>query len=177
MAQVFPDFAVKQAFRELDVERADDAIIASIQSDLVTRCLVIVMKGAVVNCQLHKRKYINLSDIQYALNCCILRRSQKKSSEIGYLLDTRQFGHMCATHINLILNSMSKFGLESGEVKLSNEMLIVLQDHVESLIRGFMECIVKDNKGRQIGFRLFDEYLSKLLGEPTNETNYIDITE
>jgi hypothetical protein len=72
---------------------------------------------------------------------------------------------------------MSKFGIECGEVKVSNEILLLIQDQVESLIRGFMENLVKDNKGRQVGYRLFDEYLSKLMGEPAFETNYINMSE
>lgn len=177
MPQVFPDFAVKQAFQELDIERADDAIIASIQSDLVTRCLIIVLKGSLVHCELHKRKYINQSDMQYAMDCCVLPRSNRKSSELGYLLDTREFGHMCASHVRLLVNTLHKLGMECGEAKLSHEMLLLLQDQVESLIRAFLETIVRNNQGRQIGYRLFDEYMFRLMGEPLMETNYISSAE
>ena len=171
-AQVFPDFSVKQAFRELQIERADDIIISSIQSDLTTRCLTSLLKAAIVNCVHSKRKYISEKDIHYAKQVCIFPRSQRKSCDLGYILDTRQFGTMCTAHIDLITDMLHKYGIEAVSIKISGDSLIKLQEETEQRIRGFMEFYAKEGKDAVYGYRLFDRCMSKILGEPQEESSF-----
>ena len=173
MANVFPDFAVKQAFEEVGIERDDDIVISAIQTDLVSRSMIIVLKGAIVSCVMAKRKYMNQQDIVYALNSCVIPVSKRESSNLGYLLDTRQFGNMCSTHIDFIWSTMARQGVELPEasVKISNENLVHLQQTVEAVIRGFMELFSR--RGQVYGYRLFEQCLCEVFGESTaSETVY-----
>jgi len=165
MANVFPGFAIKQAFDEVGIERDDDIIISAIQTDLVSRVIVAILKGAIVSCVMAKRKYMNQADINYALNSGVLPVSKRESSSLGYLLDTRQFGHMCSTHIDFIWNTMARHGIELPNtiVKISNENLVHLQQSVEALIRGFIELFAQ--RGHVYGYRLFDQCLCEVFGE------------
>ena len=174
-AQVFPDFSVKQAFRELNLERDDDVVIASIQSDLTTRCLIMLLKGSIVSCIHSKRKYINERDISYALASTIFPKSTKRSRELGYLLDTRQFGNMCTSHLQVLIDLLSRHHtLQVTDVKLSTDSLILLQEATEELIRGFLEYYAVEGKGKAYGYRLFDQCLSTLLGEPHEESIFLN---
>lgn len=165
--QVFPDFAVKQAMRECEIEREDDIIISSIQSDLLTRCVNSIIKGAVVSCVHNKRKYINERDIAYALSATTFPVSSVESTKVGYLLDTRQLGMMCQMHISLIQDMMQRGGIEVTDIKISADVLLLLQEGVERLLRGFF-CVFKtEGKGRSYGYRLFDQTMSQLVGDPS----------
>lgn len=172
--QVFPDFAVKQAMREVNIEREDDVIIASVQSDLLSQCINIILKGAVVSCVHHKRKYISERDIQHALNSTTFPISSVQSSHVGYLLDTRQLGLLCQMHICLISDMMKRSGIEVGEIKVSAEILLTMQEAVERLLRGFFEVFKTDGEGRSYGYRLFDQTIGRLIGDPSaGETPYV----
>ena len=164
-SHVFPDYAVKQAFTELKIDRSDDGVIFAIQNDLVSRCLVIIMKSAIVSCVLHKRKYINAQDIKYALSTTTFPCSKRSSTELGYLMDTRQFGHLFAAHMEFVWATMTRHGIEPGQpiVRVSEEMLVHVQQAVEQLIRGFMEYFA--SRGKVYGYRHFDTCLSELIGE------------
>lgn len=169
MASVFPGFAVKQAFEEVGIERDDDVVISAIQTDLVSRAIVIILKGAIVSCVIAKRKYMNQTDIDYALNSCTCPVSSRESATLGYLLDMRQFGHMCSAHIEFIWSTMARHGIElpSNTVKISNENLVHLQQSVEALLRGFFEKFAK--RGTVYGYRLFDQCLCDVFGENTSD--------
>lgn len=173
MASVFPDFAVKQAFEEVGIQRDDDAVISALQTDLVSRAIVSILKGAIVSCVMAKRKYVNRADIEYARKSCVLPISRRESSTLGYLLDTRQFGNMCSAHVDFIWGTMARHGIElpSENVKISNENLVHLQQSVESVIRGFIELFAQ--RGTVYGYRLFDQCLCEVFGESTaNDTVY-----
>ena len=168
-AEVFPDFAVKQAFREVGVERDDDIIIASIQNNLVTLCATTVLKGAMGSCLLAKRKYINDRDIHYALTTCLLPLSNKSSTDTGYLMNTRQLGNMCNEHLKMLSLLYQKQGIETEDIKVSQETLLALQNAIECMVRGFFEHFAKNGKGRTYTYRLFDECFNNLLGQVQNE--------
>ena len=174
-ALVFPEFAVKQAFRELNIERDDDAVIASIQNELLPRCMMIVIKSAIVSCHNSKRKYISERDIKYALDCCTFPKSKRHATDIGYLLDMRHFGKVCNLQIEFVVDHMVKHGIEANIVKVSADTLITLQDAVERLLRGFFEFYAHKGKGRTYGYRLFDECMLNLIGEPAEETYFVPI--
>ena len=165
--QVFPDFAVKQAMREVKIERDDDMIIRSIQSDLLTRCVNIIVKGAVVSCVHHGRKYVSERDVQYAMLTTTFPISSVQSCKVGYLLDTRQLGVLCHTHIKLVIDMMERGGIKSGEIKISADVLLVMQDAVERLVRGFFGVFKTDGSTRTYSYRLFDETMSRLIGDPS----------
>ena len=85
---------------------------------------------------------------------------------MGYLLDTRQFGQMCSAHIDVLIDTFEKHGVETYPVKISSESLVMVQECVEKVIRGVIEYF---GKCERHGFRDFDECLRALLGEPTEE--------
>lgn len=182
--QVFPAFSVKQAMREVDIDREDDMIISSIQTDLTTRCLTAIIKGAVVSCAHNKRRYINERDIQYALSTTDFPISTVKSSDVGYLLDTRHLGMMCSMHIELIIDMLQRFGIDletsmsgrtgrSGHstdtIKVSAEVLLHLQEAIEQLVRGFFVVFKQEGDGKAYGYRLFDQVLNRICGDPMAE--------
>lgn len=161
---VFPDFAVKQAFRELKRERDDDMIIVSLQSDLLTRCLMQILKGAVCSCIIHKRKFLNERDLVYSLNTTHFPRSAVKSRDKGYLLDTCHFGQFCSKHIDVLIGNMRRDNiLGNEEIKVSADLLVLLQENTERLLRGFMEEFA--NANRRLGYREFDAFMNQLLGD------------
>lgn len=165
--QVFPDFAVKQAMCEVDIDREDDIIVSSIQSDLTTKCLVIILKGAMCSCIFHKRKYINERDISYALQTTTYPVSPVHSGDVGYLLDTRQLGIMCISHVDLVRDMFTRAGVESSEIKVSSDMLLILQDAVERLIRGVFAVFKTYGAGKKnFGYRVFDSFMSDIVGDP-----------
>ena len=174
-AQVFPEFSVKQAFKEVQVERDDDTIIASVQNELLTRCLTSVLKGAITSCVNSKRKYISVRDLKYATSILTIPRSSINSKDVGYLLDTRHFGKMCTQHTDMILDLMKKYQIQQGDVqvKISSDALIILQEEVEAFIRGFLEKMASEGKHANVyGFRLFDSCMRTVTGEPVEETQY-----
>lgn len=168
-AEVFPDFAVKQAFREVEVERDDDLIIPSIQNNLVSVCITTLMKGAMASCAHSKRKYISERDIEYALGTSLLPVSDKHSVHTGYLMNTRQFGNMCNEHLVVMTQLYKKQNIEMEDIRMSQETLLLVQDAVERLVRGFFEYFAKSKGNRNYTYRLFDECLNELLGQPPNE--------
>ena len=167
-AEVFPDFAVKQAFRELKKERDDDMVIGSIQSDLVTRCVVQLLKGAIVSCIIHKRKYINERDVLYALNTTHYPRSNIRSKDQGYLLDTRHFGTFCTKHIDILVEILKRQHMvEAEQIKVSSDILVILQENTERLLRGFMEQF-SNSHSNCLGYRQFDNFMNEIVGEKTS---------
>ena len=168
---VFPDFAVKQAFRELNIERDDDAIITMIQNELLTRCITMLLKTAIMHCVHAKRKYIAAADIEVALELCSIPRSAVLSKDTGYLLDMRQFGSMCTQHIDLIVDALVRFGVQVESVKISADTLILFQESVEQLIRGFLEFYAdQGHASRKYDYRLFDRCMAELIGESCERT-------
>ena len=175
MQQVFPDFAIKQTFHEAELERSDDAIISSMQNELVTRCLTSVLKGAIVSCTLAKRKYISDKDIKYGLSTTIWPVSSQKAEDVGgYILDTRAFGKFCSIHIDHIIELMQKHGVDVSDIKISSETILSLQVAVERLIRGFVQRLQQaGKKNRCYGFRLFDEVMRQTTGDMLHDASYV----
>lgn len=172
-ADVFPDYAVKQAFRELDIERDDDRVIVAIQTDLITRCIVTLLKSAMVQCINGKRKYISAGDIEGALSVCRMPRSAVQSRDKGYLLDTRHLGTMFTQHLDMLANLLHRFdadGAAAPSLKISAETMIIAQEAVEQLVRGFMIYYAHEGRATNIyDHRLFDRCMAKLSGEPYEE--------
>lgn len=159
---VFPEYAVKQAFHEGKVERNDEHIITVMQSDLVTRCLLSILRPAIIHCINNKRKFINEKDIDIGKSLSIFP-SKEKPGGAGFLLDSAEFISIVKEHIVLCTNQISKqcteFTLEK-EYKLSNESMNKLQNEVESCIRGFVGEL-----GSSVSFRQFEITMGKILGD------------
>jgi|MDTE01.3.fsa_nt_gb histone H3/H4 len=166
MQSVLPDGSIKSLFRELSLERSDDIVIASMQAELVSACLTPLLKSMIVSCMLHKRKYINERDIEYARRVSTLPCSSRKSVEKGYLLETRKFGKVCTSHIDIIIDVMSKQNMDPTSIKVSSEMLVHIQEIVEAHIRGCCEFFAAETGQRSYSYRLFDHHLAQLMGEP-----------
>ena len=139
--KVFPEHAVKQALAELDIDRSDDGILTVMQCDLTTLCLTTVLRGAMVSCLLRKRKFLNDADISYALCSCTLPVSSRSSRDIGFLLDSRYFGALCAQHCKLLAKVLEpEFAMmkQVAEVKISAETQVLVQRAVERVVRGVL---------------------------------------
>lgn len=174
MQAVLPDGSIRSLFRELNLERSDDIVIASMQAELVPACITPLLKSMMVSCMLNKRKYINERDIEYARRVSTLPCSKRKSLDKGYLLDTRLFGKVCSAHIDTILDVMQKQNMEAPTVSFSAEMLVHIQDLVEAHIRGCCEFFAAQSGQRAYSYRLFDNHLAQLMGEPLESRD--DIT-
>ena len=161
---VFPDYAVKQAFHEAKVERSDEHVISVMQSDLVTRCVIGILRPAIIHCINNKRKFINEKDIEVGASLTIFP-SKKKPEGAGFLLDVTEFVTIIKEHIHLCIIQISKqcpeIGLEK-EYKLSHDTMMKLQMEVESCIRGFVAAI-----GPNVSFRQFEVTMGKILGDPS----------
>ena len=173
MQNVLPSGSVNSLFSETNLNRMDDIVIASMQAELVTACLVPLLKSMIVSCTLAKRKYINERDIVYARAVAPVPRSTRTSAKQGYLLETRQFGKLCISHIDIIADLMNKNNLECGSIKISSEILLHIQEEVEAHIRGCFEHFSKNCKSGGYSYRLFDIQLAKLMGEPTDARDNI----
>jgi histone H3/H4 len=159
---VFPDYAVKQAFYENNVERSDEHIISVMQSDLISRCLLSILKPAFILCVNNKRKFINERDIDVGKSLCIFP-FQRKPVDAGHLLNAGEFGYVVKEHVDLLKQQITKQCPEiqfEKEYKMSSDTLNKLQDEVESCIRGFVQEL-----GSNVSFKHFEITMAKILGD------------
>lgn len=161
---VFPEYAVKQAFHESKVERSDEHVISVMQSDLITRCLFGILKPAIIHCINSKRKFINEKDVEVGKKLTIFP-SKEKPEGAGLLLNSCEFSDIVKEHIMLCTNQIMKQCAEitlESEYKLSSDTMSKLQNEVESCIRGFVHEL-----GSTASFRQFEITMGKILGDPT----------
>jgi histone H3/H4 len=159
---VFPDYAVKQVFYEEKVERNDEHIITVMQSDLVTRCLLSVLKPACIHCVNNKRKFINEKDIDVGRSLSIFP-AKDKPENAGFLLNLNEFEIVVKEHIALCMTQVAKQCPEiqlEKEYKLSQDTMLRLQQEIEACIRGFVS-----EMGSNISFRGFEITMGKILGD------------
>ena len=165
---VFPEYAVKQAFHEFNLERGDEQIVLSMQSDLVSRCLYSILKSALIHCLHNKRKFIQEVDIQVGLSLSIFP-THVAPSNCGSLLNSNIFPNIVNEHVLLCKHHISKncnIQLEP-EYKLSQDTYVKLQLLVESCIRGFVHLLIKQTNRQPANFRHFEIVMSKILGDPS----------
>lgn len=176
--RAFPEYAVKQAFHEINLERGDEHVITAMQSDLLTRCLFSILKGAMIHCIHKKRKYINEVDIAVGKSLCIFPfRDPPKNS--GALIDPNEFVDLVQEHIELCASHIKKYTeLEvDKEYKISHETLTKLQSDIESSIRGFVYKLSIQSNGN-VNFRQFEILMSNILGDPSYmhmDHNYVPV--
>lgn len=166
---VFPDYAVKQAFHEADLKIGDELIITAMQSDLLTRCLMSVLKGAVVHCSHKKRKFISEKDVE--IGRCLSIFPTQDPDGCGLLLDPAHFIHIVQDHLQLCMTHISKLtGLvQETRYRLSQETMNKLQSEVEAAIRGFLARMGLQR--RIVTLRQFEITMGKILGDPTYVTS------
>lgn len=167
--KVFPDYAVKQCFHEQDVDRGDENIIVSMQSDLVSRILFSILKGALINCINKKRKFINERDIEIGVALCIFP-FEKGPFDAGNLLDIKEFPDFVNQHIKLCFSSFDKLLTDDRQdltFRVSQDTVTKLQRETEGCIRGFVKKMAMTAGGNVINYRHFDTAMSHTLADPS----------
>lgn len=170
---VFPEYAVKQALREAELERGDEHIITAMQSDLLTRSVLSVLKPAIIHCIHNKRKYINNADIDVGKSLSLFP-SSPPPAVCGSLLDANEFYKVVQEHIVLCMThieknvDMKEFNIET-EYKISQETLTRLQNEIEGCIRGFIQRLAIMNTNPN--FRQFEQVMSNVLGDSSYVTS------
>lgn len=169
---VFPEYAVKQAFHEVDLQRGDEYIITAMQSDLLSRCLFSILKSALIHCVFKKRKFINERDIEIGKALCIFP-SKKAPQGAGNLLDPNEFYHIVLEHIELCVSHISKNMTDATlekEYKISQDTIMKLQSGIEACIRGFVHKLAISSQG-VVSFRQFEAVMGQTLGD----SSYVNI--
>ena len=89
------------------------------------------------------------------------------SRERGYLLDTRMFGKLLDEHIRVVSENMRKLKIiETENVRISSDFILLFQEEVENKIRAFMDFYVKEGcKTHNYGFKLFERCSLQLFGD------------
>ena len=165
--EVFPDYAVKQAFHESDLERGDEQVVLAMQSDLITRILTNLLKPALLHCAHNRRKFINEKDIAVAKSICIFEYKEKPE-RAGYLLNMHEFSMMVFEHISMLVYYLQKHMDDlqfEKEYKISNETMMYLQQTVEGCIRGFVSYM--GSTSNRVTFRLFENTMGKIFKDPS----------
>lgn len=169
----FPEYAVKQAFHEQNLERGDEHIVGAMQSDLLSRCITSIVKPALLVCIHHKRKFVNENDIQVgkALNIFPVKNPPEKS---GSLVDSREFVNIVDDHMKLCIEHITKNlngqDLVASEYKISQETMSKLQMEVEACIRGFVDKLGSHVNGGTVSFRNFETVMGQILGDSSYVT-------
>ena len=177
---VFTEHKIKEIFDEVNLKRGDEHITTAIQSDLVSRILCSVLKGAIIHCISGKRKYINEHDIE--IGKCLSIFSMKDIKDVketkeprrSGLLDVNSFNHVVEEHVKLLVAHMRKnfpeVSLEK-EYKISNETLGILRLDVESQMRGFIMILAARTSGNGcVSFRQFESVMGEVLGDASYES-------
>lgn len=162
---VFPEYAVKQAFHEANLDRGDEHVITAMQSDLVTRCLFQIVKGALIHCVHNKRKFISERDIEIGKAMCVFPFKEAPPNA-GALLDGNEFVNMVNQHIQMCVTHMQKhIDLKQEQYKISSETLTKLQTEVEACIRGFVHKLAMSSDS--VTFKQFENMMATVLGDPS----------
>lgn len=162
-SEIFPLYAIKQALKELDIERDDDAILTIIQDEILPHCACILVKHSVVSSIHNKRKFLGANDIQYAMSTILLPKGEILSENVGYLMDTKHFGKMAYSLMKIILSSFEKSGLEIEEKKISYDCILTLQSATECLVRGVL-LYYKQRKIKSYDYKLLYACMDELFG-------------
>ncbi len=175
--EVFPEYAVKQSFREQNLERNDEMIVTAMQSDLVTRCLFSLLKPAMIHCMNKKRKYINEKDIEIG-KCLSIFPSQDPPENAGHLIDSYEFIKIANEHISLCGNYINEnMKIQKENYKISQDTMIKLQNEIEANIRGFVNKLSfysKNNGNNAVNYKQFEQVMSIIYGDESYTTSHHD---
>jgi histone H3/H4 len=177
--KVFPEFAVKQAMQEFGLHRGDEVLVSRIQTELLPRCLLDIVKSSSLVAILAKRKFINLSDMEYAKRMSIFM-FKDCPSDAGALLEHRYLCNMTSETSALLQKYMVRcFPALTEFPRFSDSMMHKLQDILEGFLRGFFVNMQQQHyKSTQINSRHFDSTISTVLGDwslLTSQENYAPI--
>ena len=170
--QVFPDYAVKQAFHEANLDRGDEHVITAMQADLLTRCIFNLLKGALIHCISKKRKYISERDIDVGVSLSIFP-SKECPTGAGPLLNAQELHTLIQEHIILCTHHLAKNMADSSiekEYKMSHETFSKLQQELEANIRGFVYKLSLNANG-STNLRQFENLMGSILGDASH-TSY-----
>lgn len=177
---VFPDKAVKMAFVEVGFERGDDVIVNLVRSKLPTICVMEILRQAIVSCLLHGRKFVHITDIEFAERTSSFPMYDKLDE--NKILEPQYFGAFCNAHIRILSNYYDGvYTSDAPEIKMSQETLLRMQSCTEAMIRGFLRYFAKralahnkktSNYETVNTYRLFDVCLDEFLGKPRHSLKY-----
>jgi len=137
--KLFPKSDIQILLKQYDINSDDDVMIASIQSNLVTNLLMPTVKTMLISCIHSNRKYININDVIVAKKISHFN-SVLPAKNSSSLLCLRHFKVVVNEHIHLLSTLLVKNNLIIPHmIKISNDMVIELQELIESYIRNFME--------------------------------------
>jgi hypothetical protein len=188
--EVFPDYAVKQAFQIAGMERGDDIIVNMVQNHLLTLCVTELLRAAFVPSMLSGRKFIHASDIQYALDVSTIPVwNRAPLSVCDSILNEAYFGDFCNEHIRLLTRHHASMRNHSRREdddtfkpppeKMSQETMKHMQCATERLICGFLDYFAQSVRGQEekcdashrkgekdaglYTYRAFDRFLDKFM--------------
>lgn len=162
---VFPKSAVHELLREYDLERSDEFVTHLLQTEVLSFCLVTALKPAISSCVLHQRKYISVQDLAVAEHTRgPLPLSRVESRDRGYLLSAHRFRECVDKHIEKCADTMRRFEPDLGEIGISKDVVVRLQELVEQYLRGFFEHVVATDASRKFGYRQCTAELAALVG-------------
>ena len=124
-SDIFPSYAVKQALKELDIEREDDAIITGIQNELLPQCAVMLIKNCILSAIHNNRKFVGAVDIQFAISTVHIPKGEILSENVGYLMNTKHFGSMAFSMLQIISASFETYGIKADDKKISSECILL----------------------------------------------------
>jgi len=170
---VFPEYAVKQAFHEFNLDRGDEHIVTAMQTDLLTRIILNITKSSLIHCIIKKRKYINDQDLEVGKSLSFFQ-SQDAPQDAGHLLDSSIFHNIVQEHIELCRSHISKYMEDhtlEKQYKISAECLAKLQSYTESMIRGFVYKLSLSAGNGIVTYKLFESVMASTLGDPSYLTH------
>jgi histone H3/H4 len=160
---VFPSHSVKKVFQEEKVDRTDDMVIDAIQSILVSQCITLLLKPAILSCVNSGRKYIQERDIDISVTVCPFP-AKDKPKDAGSLFNMAAFERMVLSHMKFIFDYISRMGIDIDKtIKLSTENVVYLQRNIEKLIRGFVHEMKKN--GSVLTYNVFMMTMVDLTGD------------
>ena len=159
---VYKKEAVVQSFREFGTINNDDAIITSMQSEMLPYAIFTLLKPAVLHCVHNNRQYLNKNDLEFGRMFCdwpyfVLYGSKS-------LLDPKEVYYAVSEHLKLIADICVRHKIASTvDVKISKDVLALLQYEIECNIRGFIKYMQNLCSSSKFGCRVFHDTLSSIL--------------
>lgn len=166
----FPDYAVDKLFKEFDLKRGEDCYtVLFIQTEVFSVCLMDKLKPAIASCMLQQRKFLSERDVLTAAEFpSVVPRSQVKSRE--RLFQTLPFKRACEAHIEVAQEVLKRLHADGEDIKISAETAVILQELVESHIRGYFQYLLEYvGRRRVIGYKECASALSSLVGHSWND--------
>lgn len=163
---------MKQSLHEFGMERDDEQVICVMQTELLSRCIMSVLKGAIHRCFLKKRKFINVDDVRFGAKMSLfpfakmhhdgLTSDEESFDQDCALLDYKKFSKIANEHIDFYTQWISQ-GVEAEDLqcKIGSEAIDILQFETEGRIRGFVKR-VKEKSGDSVNIKTLSSLLTEI---------------